>query len=638
MKRHTAWFLGLVGFMALLFGCLVGLFPIHNSDVWWHIAWGNAMLQQHTLFPAADYFYFTPTSNAYLHDLPNAFLGNIGLALLYRWGGTMALQLLVLACLFVGGAAVILIPLGLTKGISQEKNIALVALLLFFGFCLGTSQLHIVRNSIISLAFFPASLALYNWHCRRGGWWPLFVYPFLFLPWSWIHPSYVLGILSLAILYGGLLGEQLWQPSASRHSSKLSTSLLCVTLALLLSVFITSWTYSPQVKGLYTTLSAHVKEALQADKKENSFSSPNSSLNNSSPLLALTKPIWGNNALPLSGDFTPTWQVIHHPAAESSLLLCCIAFLLLICTRVPNRFGMTALLLLTTYFGFCYLRGTGYATIAATFVIASALSNLATMRSQSSFLFNKKIFVINLLLALGALLGVIKLVVSEKNESFFMEKGRVFGFGKIATFDDAAYLFVKTHFPEVPCFTTMVTGSYASFLWKNDKKVFIDSFFAPHPSTLWSDYKTAVSTHNSSLLDHYGVQVAIVENSNLSCQALFLTSQDWRPVAISLGATVYQKGSVPVYRYTGTDPFCVELLFTQAEVERCHSPTTRRALAAAYYNSILNLQLHHLGKSAENLIHKDEHLFETLVNYLDPSQQRNIRQEPKGIAAMLLRP
>lgn len=73
-------------------------------------------------------------------------------------------------------------------------------------------------------------------------------------------------------------------------------------------------------------------------------------------------------------------------------------------------------------------------------------------------------------------------------------------------------------------------------------------------------------------------------------------------------------------------------------MERCHSPTTRRALAAAYYNSILNLQLHHLGKSAENLIHKDEHLFETLVNYLDPSQQRNIRQEPKGIAAMLLRP
>ncbi len=102
MIRITSWFLVLVGFVALLFGCLVGFFPVYNSDIWWHMAWGNAMIAQHTLFPTAYSFYFTPISTTYLRELPNAFLGDIELALLYRCGGTMALQFLVLVCLFLG--------------------------------------------------------------------------------------------------------------------------------------------------------------------------------------------------------------------------------------------------------------------------------------------------------------------------------------------------------------------------------------------------------------------------------------------------------------------------------------------------------------------------------------------------------
>lgn len=633
MTRTTFWFLALTGFIALLFGCLVGFFPVHNSDIWWHMAWGNAMLMQHTLFPTADSFYFTPTSTAYLRELPNAFLGDIGLALLYRSGGTTALQLLVLACLFLGGAAVILVPLKQTIIEEKNKNLATLGLLLFFGFCLGTSQLHLVRNSLASLALFPAALGLYSWHCRHGGWRLLFFYPFFFIIWSWIHPSYVLGILSLALLYGGLLVEKKSRSPASPLISKLSTSRIAISLALLFLIFITSLTYSSQVRGLYTTFSAQICERIKTERQKPSLPSAETASGTQHLLKTLSKPIWGNNALPLSGDFIPTWQVIRYPAAWSSMLLSLIAFVLLLFTRAPNRVGMTALLLLTTYFGFCYLRGTGYAAIAATFVIASALAKIAITPLQKSFLFKKSIFILSLIFSLSALAGVIRLIILEKNESFFMEKGRVFSFGKIAAFDDEAYLFVKTHFREAPCFTTMVTGSYASFLWKNDKKVFIDSFFSPHSSGVWSDYKMATSLHDSSVLDQYGIQVAIVENSRSDWQSLFLASQDWRPVAISLGTTVYAKQN----SLSATDE-PVQLLFTQASVERCHSPNTRRAVAAAYYNSILSLQLHHLGSVTENLISQNEKLFEILVNYLAPSQQENIQQEPRSIAPMLLNP
>ena len=79
MKDKSLW---AVTIIAIVIGIFVGFFHIHNSDIWWHIAWGQQMLQQQTIFPAADFFYFTPISTDYLRELPNTFLGDIGLALM----------------------------------------------------------------------------------------------------------------------------------------------------------------------------------------------------------------------------------------------------------------------------------------------------------------------------------------------------------------------------------------------------------------------------------------------------------------------------------------------------------------------------------------------------------------------------
>ena len=82
----------------------------------------------------------------------------------------------------------------------------------------------------------------------------------------------------------------------------------------------------------------------------------------------------------------------------------------------------------------------------------------------------------------------------------------------------------------------------------------------------------------------------------------------------------------------------VEILFIEPQVAHSYSPTTQRAVAAAYYNCILTLQLHGMSKIADQLSNEHEELFKNLVSYLDASQRDNIRQQPKGIRPVLLSP
>ncbi len=609
VHQSSRWLLTIMTLSLMIF---IGLFHIHNSDVWWHIAWGEQMLAQHTLFPLAEFFYFTPTSTAYLRELPNTFLGDIGLALLFGRGGIISLQLLVLGCLFSGAYCI----LGSWKKKLQEAPqwLPLVAFFLV-AFCIGTCQLQVVRNSIISLALFPLTLALYLQHTRRGGWKIFIAYIPLFFIWSWIHPSYLLGIISLLLLYGGDLLEKILFHRPLSNSLPTFQALTALTL-----LFFITLSYSWQPRQLITTPITHAFSSLTHCLKKESPTSKTSGI-----LEKIIQPAWKKGAAPLSGDFIPTWSVIHHPAAWSSLLLALVSWGFLLFYRGPHKIGFIGLLALTTYFGCCYLRGTGYLTIVSIFILTCILTSSKEL-SPPRFLFRCIALFIFI-----AVTGIMSLIFSKRTEFFFKEKGRAFGIGKAAVFDDAAYDFAKTHFLDAPCFTTLVTGSYASFFWKKEKNVFIDSFFAPHPNELWKDYSALLETQDDTLLDRYHVSIALIENSRLDWQSFFLSAPTWRPIAIGKGVTLYAKQAL-----VGVDA-PIEMLFNLADVESL-APTEQRALAAAYYNGILTLQLHQMSQAAAHTMYHDKALFETLFRYLDSQQQSNIRLTPPSIKPALLMP
>lgn len=619
MKKESGKLLWLFGIIVCLFGIFVGFFHIHNADVWWHIAWGEEMLKQHTLFPSAEFFYFTPTTTDYLRELPNTFLGDIGLALLLRSGGTLALQLLVLLSLFGGAYFLLFVPW--RDRLKQDPRWIPIVCLIFVLFCLGTAQLQVVRNSIVSLAFFPLTLFLYTQHVDKKKLKVLVFYAFLFFFWSWIHPSYLLGIVALFLLYGGEFLSLILKTIRNRTSS--SPIPMARTLLVLLVIFLLTLTYSWQPRQLVTTGIRHTISSMMHCVKTES-KSPSGSQDT---FAQITQPTWAKSSAPLSGDFIPTWTVLHHPAAWSSLLLALLAWIALFLFRAPHKIGMTALLALTTYFGICYFRGTGYLTIASLFTIVHILPNLELWPRHLTKIIIPTAAVISLLF----FFGIIGLTYQHQTEFFFKEKGRIFGIGKAAVFNDDVYQFVKEHFPTKPCFTTIVTGSYASFLWTREKKVFIDAFFAPHPKNLWRDYNQLTTTEETSLLDPYGVEIALVENSRLDWQSFFLRAPMWRPIALGKGVTLYGKQSL----ISAEAP--AKILFDISDIISL-APTERRALAAAYYNSILILQLHHLSKAAAATINQNPVIFVTLAHFLDLSQQGNIRLEPPSIKPCLLTP
>jgi len=616
--------------LAIAFGFFVGFFQIHNADIWWHIAWGNKMLEQLRIFPDAESFYFTPISIAYLLDLPNTFLGDCGFALLYKLGGNLALQLSVLVSLFLGGAFVILVPLG--KEILQSKCKLVFALLLFFGLCLGTSQLQLVRNSLVSLLLFPIVLGIYSLHIRTQERKLLILYLGILLIWSCIHSSYILGIISLLLLYCALF-------LSKKNQKLLSLKHLLATLVVLIFTMSVSLTYSWQVRQLINTPINHSCKII-AQEFERILTAKSNTLSSKAPAASLVqpqllKPFWSDNSV--SGDFTPTWKTWRHPAAWSSFLLSFIALLTLLGSRSSNRLGMFLLLAFTSYFGFCYFRGTGYAAITAVFVIASICSTLSlpssvTLLCHTFYEVEKKIYSFCIIVSLLAVAGSIYLIMARKSEFFFMERGRVFGIGEAVVFEKGIYDFVKNHYPNEPCFTTMVTGSYALLNWKDQKKVFIDAFFAPHPNALWSDYYEAPKTHEMTPLENYGIQLALIENSRLDWQNLFLMAPLWRPIAIGLGATLYQK------QEDTSMATSLNILFTLKDIQKLPSTTGQRAAAAAFYNSILALQLGGNSALAGAVIQDHPDLFKNLVNYLSISQQSNIRQTPPGILPITLLP
>ncbi len=616
MSRKLIWILEL---SVLVLGGGVSFFHIHNSDVWWHIAWGEEMLREHTIFPSADLFYFTPTTTHYLRELPNTFLGDIALALLMRAGGVVALELLVFFSLL--GGAYFLLFLPWYNRLKQDPRWISLGYLLFVFFCLGTSQLQIVRNSIISLAFFPLTLLLYIEQKDEKNHKIFFLYPLLFLCWSWIHPSYFLGMISLFLLYGGEVLHWIVKKSQKRNFSfPISTTRM---LLILLTIFLFTLTYSWQPRQLLTAGVRNAASFITHFENAKSLSGPDSQ----NMLSQITQPIWVNKQIPLSGDFLPTWRVLHHPAAWCSLLLALLAWIALLLFPTPYKWGMTTLLLLTTYFGICYFRGTGYLAIASIFILVSTIPDMHYWPRALLKIIPPACALIAFLLSLS----ILGFIASHQSEFFFKEKGRIVGIGKAAVFSEEVYQFAEQFFPSAPCFTTIVTGSYASFFWQKKKKVFIDGFFAPHPTSLWQDYNALTQSEENTLLDRYNVQIALVENSRFDWQNRFLNALGWRPIALGKGVTLYGKENL----ISPETP--LQILFDSSEVQAL-APTERQALAAAYYNSILILQLHHFSKAALESVNQNPILFSTLVSFLDPSQRGNILFDPPSIKPCLLMP
>jgi hypothetical protein len=512
--RHAAWW-------ALLSAATFPLVfrQVSVSDAWWHIALGKWLLTRKS-WPDLSRFYFTPANEAVLAgELRWQWLGDILLFSVYALGGALGLQLLVVASF--------LSALFFLRRLWPAAELSPWLILLFAASALATYQLQLPRNSLFSLALYPAVI----WLCLRGSGPPrghkYAVVSGVLVVWSFLHGSCLLGWATAGLILGARSLQA--GPSRWRHAA----------LALL-------WT-----AGIFAALSAGRTDAvflatspLQQASRIPGLSAINGSADEKlfegsgaedlSPRQWLNSLIWKRQpGIPWSNDYwSPLDLLPGMRPVEAAFALCVAAALILALHRnVPA--GLVLAWLCTVPLGLGYVRMFGYMALAS---VAVTLVSLRTCNPARSALATAAGWT----LVAGWTAFAWFLFFSGGMERFIPEGQHVSRAGKTPLYDSATAAWVLEHFPHEKTFTTIESGSYCLLAWDFRKPVFLDGFFAPHTPEVWGAYHAAMRGNLEGLVKRFGVTLAVIPHTSTGWFDRFLEAPDWDAVAVGQGFAVFK--------------------------------------------------------------------------------------------------
>ncbi len=154
---------------------LLALFPLHNNDLWWHLATGKWIAAHHAV-PRDDIFAWTHYMRGWID---NEWLSQVIFYGVWKLGGDRAL--IVLRAMLFGAMAVLLRR---TTG-ARIFPFALAAAIAL------SHHWWELRPSVFSLLGLLTLMIL----MQRGRWWWI---PPLFLLWANLHPGFVVGLVVFA--------------------------------------------------------------------------------------------------------------------------------------------------------------------------------------------------------------------------------------------------------------------------------------------------------------------------------------------------------------------------------------------------------------------------------------------------------
>jgi hypothetical protein len=187
----------LVALLALTF--LLGCFPMGDFDVWWHLRTGQIILERGEV-PRTDWFTYTNANRPWIDVY---WLFQVGLALLFRIGGSSALVLLKAIC----GTAIVALSLVARRRGGRTWPIVVAwfpAVVMFTGrLC--------ERPELFSLLFLAGFLTVLGRAGDKPRW--LWLLPAIQILWVNCHGFFVLGPLVLAAAIAESLVDRSWPPN-----------------------------------------------------------------------------------------------------------------------------------------------------------------------------------------------------------------------------------------------------------------------------------------------------------------------------------------------------------------------------------------------------------------------------------------
>jgi len=531
--RKAAWWLAL---LACVFP--IAFRQVTVSDAWWHVALGKWLIEKRSV-PDLSQFYFSPWDDGQLlSELRWEWLGDILLYLFHAVFGAFGLQILVIACLI--GSGWFLVKLA-------GDRLGSWMLLLLVAVCVGTYQLQMPRNSLFSLALYPAVLWL---GCRRRGEASMREYLIMgaaLLLWSCLHGSCVLGWVTAAVILSARALMAFREAGRWNLKSGLRSVVLCgVFCVASLLLVVAGRTGAVNFLALPAR---HV--AASIDLKANANPTPTIAAAFTEGAAAgknwkewLNSSIWKpDHSVPWSNDY---WSPIDMlPGMRPIEAAYTLAVAALICVALFRNVPVGLLMAWAgaLFLGLGYVRMFGYTALASAAVILVATQNVR-VRAFLSWLG-----------WLGACAWIVFswwMFFSKQVENFIPEGQHVSRVGQVPIYDDTTADWVKAEFPGERVFTTIESGSYCLLRWNFEKQVFLDGFFAPHTREVWNGYNKALRSGDPEVLNtQFGIRVAIVPTTSPQWVDLFLNSPDWNAAAIGPGSVVFVHRSIPL---TGRNP------------------------------------------------------------------------------------
>jgi hypothetical protein len=209
----SPWHLTVIVFWGLLFYVL-NMFPLRETDLWGHVAYGKWILE-HFQLPAEDPF--APLT-AGMQVTDSAWLAQVIYAAVYRWGGGEALSLLFATTML--GMYLLLARIFYL----QSRNLVVVHVSVLLVVVVGWSRVSTIRPENFGTLCFAVLL----WLLASSGqthtvsaespaesrkmklrlWLGV---PLLMAIWANLHGSFVCGYLMLGCYAGGALVEAVWR-------------------------------------------------------------------------------------------------------------------------------------------------------------------------------------------------------------------------------------------------------------------------------------------------------------------------------------------------------------------------------------------------------------------------------------------
>ncbi|MCG2661383.1 MAG: hypothetical protein L6437_14190 [Kiritimatiellae bacterium] len=503
---------GLLILSAMAAGVLAIYYPqvTDDTDIWWHLRYGEAVLYGPSWCPDHSLYSWTPADGAWVYV---TWLGSLILYGIYRAGGFFGLALMQWG-IFTGVAALYAWFLRLAHLPWTALN---VVMLFLAGIAINPIAVYI-KPELFSLLMFAVTIAIF-YSVKLTGKSICWIYVPLFLFWVNIHCGFVYGIAFLGMAWcGESLVYVLDLPTRLSKSTWRQ-----FTAALGLSVVMTlvnpyGWRYAAGILQNALAGAEHV-QVISAYSSFRTYLIP------------------------------PPFMFRNMNAGWCFLFMAiCMGGLLSYAYMARRRIDFTVVLTNAVFFiaGFFMMR-------VSIFFVVLWLFSVAYVMAAFQIKFPQIIMKVS-----GITAGLIAALLIWETAAFNTYRA-YFGRGLNAYVPVDTVEFIRRNAAPGPLFNDYITGGYLIWALYPDYKVFIDSRYGPYVKTgVWETYARLMKSGSPAMLasiqKKYPFQSAIISTAHCPLLAdLFLAAPNWRLVYFDSVAALFVKTPLTPTRHWDGD-------------------------------------------------------------------------------------